>query len=105
MSLAQQGWAMSIIMISCQSFRQIEADLILDSCSVIAVKEPCCTFLLSHVRRWKHDKIFFAAARKVFEVSDVTSEIDGQVRSDEKQASHTRGALRLYKLTTIPLIG
>ena len=53
------------------------------------------SILLAHVRRWKSDKHFWRLARKVFDITDVTSDdASGYARLD----SRTKGAMRLFRL-------
>jgi predicted nicotinamide N-methyase len=53
--------------------------------------------LLAHVRRWKSDKRFWAAARKAWDVRDVT---EGGESGDDgrRHSSHERGAQRVFEL-------
>ena len=62
--------------------------------------------LLGHVRRWDNDKHFFSQARKHFEVADITDQAGdphaaaiSAASHAIPAASHTRGALRIYRLT------
>ena len=56
--------------------------------------------LLAHVRRWKSDRRFWAAARREWEVKDVTEGEEGGGEPDARRSSsHERGAQRLFELT------
>lgn len=50
---------------------------------------------MSHVRRWKTDKVFFKRARKHFVVEDITGHVDAQA---DMLASNTTGVARLFCL-------
>jgi hypothetical protein len=54
---------------------------------------------LAHVRRWKHDKLFFKLAKKAFRVEDVTNGAGPGYLPASDEDSHTKGALRIYELT------
>lgn len=66
--------------------------------------------LIAHVRRWKRDTRFWAAARKRFEVLDVTpgkpeareegGEKGKSGKSCSRYSSHEKGALRVFELVT-----
>ena len=55
--------------------------------------------LLAHVRRWKSDKAFFQAARKLFVIEDISVACDPLACAG---TSHARGALRLFELRRKP---
>ena len=79
--------------------------------------------MIAHVRRWKRDARFWAAARKRFEVVDVTpgrrrsekanDEGEGEEgekgeerekrKNQKRYSSHEKGALRVFEL--FPKIG
>ena len=61
---------------------------------------PKTRILLSHVRRWKSDKIFFQQARKLWDVTDISECLDPTAK---QTASHSRGALRLFELKQLGL--
>ncbi|CAL8460637.1 g167 [Coccomyxa elongata] len=54
---------------------------------------PGTRILLSHVRRWKSDKLFFQQARKQWTVTDISECLDPAA---SQYAPHSRGALRLF---------
>ena len=71
-----------------------------DKCCIAACTGSVHTrVLLAHVRRWKSDKAFFQAARKLFIIEDISIAIDPQACA---RSSHARGALRLFQLTRKP---
>ena len=53
------------------------------------------SIVLAHVRRWKSDSAFFKQARKLFEIIDITLEINADAA---KLSSHTQGEPRLFRL-------
>lgn len=61
---------------------------------------PKTRILLSHVRRWKSDKIFFQQARKLWDVTDISECLDPMAK---QTASHSRGALHLFELKQLGL--
>lgn len=54
--------------------------------------------LVAHVRRWKRDKRFWAAARKLFTVTELGDDGCAVVEGDGTRSAHERGALRLFEL-------
>ena len=54
-----------------------------------------CRVVLAHVRRWKSDSRFFAAARKRFHVIELDEQ--GREAARESGSAHERGALRFFE--------
>ena len=51
--------------------------------------------VLAHVRRWKSDAAFFKQAKKLFDMTDITVEVNADAG---KFSSHTKGEPRLFRL-------
>ena len=69
--------------------------------NIAAAAQEGTQVLLAHVRRWKHDKLFFKMARKAFKIGDVTDRAGKGFLPADAEASHTKGALRIYELTSL----
>lgn len=63
--------------------------------SLLATVSRSAVAYVSHVRRWKTDKVFFKRARKHFVVEDITGHVDAQA---DMLASNTTGVARLFCL-------
>lgn len=68
---------------------------------LIVAAEGGTQVILAHVRRWKHDKLFFKMAKRGFQVEDVTDKAGPGFVPTSGEVSHTKGALRIYELTNL----
>lgn len=73
-------------------------DPLLTTLAVYGAMRPPPRILIAHVRRWKRDKRFWAAARKTFTVIELDGEGRVVMDGDTTRSAHERGALRLFEL-------
>ena len=72
---------------------------LLTTLAVFAAITPPPRILIAHVRRWKRDKRFWAAAKKGFTVTELDDGGQPVVASEDGHGSaHEKGSLRLFEL-------